>query len=94
MQVATFVTLFVLLSFTHESIGTPSNLLPNGDAENEFVNLLTEADGFATRIQAKETGTPTYWRLTDGAGLCKEVKYAGNGSIRLQSGMSVGDLFD
>lgn len=86
MPVATAVTLFVLLSLTHESFGTPSNLLPNGDAENEFVNQMTEADGYATRIQARDTGTPTYWRLTAGASLCKEVKYAGSGSIRLQSG--------
>ena len=66
--------------------GITSNLLPNGDVENEFLNLLTEEGGYATHIQAKDTSVPTYWKLTPGAEMSKDVKHQGGACIRLQGG--------
>ncbi len=60
------------------------NLLPNGDAENEFVNLMIRGQGNSSRIQAKDTGAPNYWRLTEGATLCKDARFSGNHCITLQ----------
>ncbi|MFH1740554.1 MAG: hypothetical protein ABIH23_16220, partial [bacterium] len=77
---------FMPLLLTFQSHGDPPNLLPNGDAENEFLNLLKETAGYTTSIKAKDTLIPTYWRLTDGATICKDTKYEGDSAIRLQGG--------
>ncbi|GMQ80262.1 MAG: hypothetical protein BMS9Abin04_224 [Planctomycetia bacterium] len=68
------------------SFGAEPNLLPNGDAENEFVNHLTADGGRSTSIKAIDSGIPTYWRLTEAARLCKEVKHGGLRAIELQGG--------
>ena len=69
------------------------NLFPNGGAENTFMNqIIIEGggdnpdNGYKTHIEANEMDVPTYWHLTDGAELCKDIKYSGENSIKLIRG--------
>ena len=68
------------------SFGKSPNLLPNGGAENEYLNRITRQEGYSTRITARDTGVPNHWRLTPGASMSKNEKFSGYSSIHLQGG--------
>ena len=63
-----------------------NNLVPNGDIENEFVNLVRYDKGYATHIEPRDTGVPAHWQLTGEGGLCRAEKHTGNSSLRLEAG--------
>lgn len=62
------------------------NLLPNGAVENVCVNLLIRDEDFASHIEANETNTPSFWRLTGTASRTEEAVYEGTGAIQLEGG--------
>lgn len=64
----------------------PQNLLPNGSAENAFVNHIRVGEGRATAIEAWDSGVPTFWRLGNGASLDSTAAHGGKQSIALHSG--------
>ncbi len=62
------------------------NLLPNGGAENIFINQLTEKKNRESYIDAEGTGLPTMWNLSKGASVTEEEKHSGKRAIQLESG--------
>lgn len=62
------------------------NLFPNGDVEDLYVNQITFDKDFFSHIAGGETTMPTYWKLSDGASLSKDVKYSGDNAIKLLLG--------
>ncbi len=83
------ILIFLVLAIQAAAFGAgqiSNNLLPNGDAENEFLNMLAEDGGFATKITGKDTLVPTYWQPSNNVRLDKETRYEGNSTIRLMGG--------
>ena len=62
------------------------NLLPNGGAENEFVNHIRVGEKRSTTIEARDSGVPTFWQLGTGASLSSETAHGGLHSIAFQAG--------
>ncbi len=69
------------------------NLFPNGGAENTFMNQIVvdagandPVKGYQTHIEADKKDQPTFWRLSEGAVVCRETKHTGKQSIRLDRG--------
>ena len=91
-------TIYLILFFIPQlqiygSIIKEHNLFPNGGAENTFMNQIViegggndPDNGYKTHIEADKMDVPTYWRLTDGAELCKDIKYSGDNAIKLIRG--------
>ena len=63
-----------------------NNLVPNGDIENEFVNLVRYDKGYATHIEPRDTGVPAHWQLTGEGGLCRAEKQFAASRSRGQGG--------
>jgi hypothetical protein len=64
---------------------SPPNLLPNGDAETQYVNLITADGDRATSIQADDTRLPTHWVLSSGATQSDAAARSGRFSIRMEA---------
>ncbi|MCA9447216.1 MAG: hypothetical protein KC931_08865, partial [Candidatus Omnitrophica bacterium] len=78
-----FLLLTSIKGFAQEST---QNLFPNGNAENEFVNKLSDDSKYGSRIEASGTGVPTFWRFTSGVELTREVKHSGDVSLSMTGG--------
>jgi len=81
-----FFLVLLLFSQTFASGEEYANLFSNGDVENKFVNQIVQRDGYRNHIEAAGAGTATFWRLTNGAVLCRKVKFSGENSIKLSRG--------
>ncbi|MCC6490335.1 MAG: hypothetical protein IT364_22820 [Candidatus Hydrogenedentes bacterium] len=80
-----YVMLFALTSFVCDPASS-QNLLPNGDVEDEFVNLLRREASHATHVEARNSRVPAYWQTSDGVTLCREEKHAGGAALQLEAG--------
>ncbi|MCA9427196.1 MAG: hypothetical protein KC994_19105, partial [Candidatus Omnitrophica bacterium] len=78
-----FLLLTSIKGFAQEST---QNLFPNGNAENEFVNKLSDDSKYGSRIEASGTGVPTFWGFTSGVELTREVKHSGEASLSMTGG--------
>ncbi len=84
------VLLFVQVTATGQD---HPNLFPNGNVENTFINQVVQESGhnnpensYRSHIEPVGTGLPTYWRLSKGATLSKEIKFSGDHAIQLARG--------
>lgn len=80
--------LALTLSFclAHPVWAVDANLLPNGNVESEWVNLVHGSKGYARHIQARDTGLPSFWRVSEGASRVCDVTHSGDAALRLKSG--------
>lgn len=83
MRVLVGALLAVVFALDGRVFAVEANLFPNGDAESEWVNLVFGEEGYARRIQARDTGLPSFWRLAGGAVLSKDERHAGQSAVRL-----------
>ena len=84
-----FIALLPVYGFDH---GT-KNLFPNGGAENTFLNEIAMESGssapemrYRTYIEADKKDQPTFWQLSEGATVCRDVKHSGEQAILLTGG--------
>ncbi|MCC6698547.1 MAG: hypothetical protein IT365_23190 [Candidatus Hydrogenedentes bacterium] len=76
--------LFILLTLTPFGVASGQNLLPNGDVEDEFVNLLRREASHATHIEARDSRVPARWQVSEGVSLCRDEKHAGEAALQLE----------
>jgi len=55
-----------------------SNLFSNGKVENVTGTLFVKDEAYGSHIETDEAPIPSFWRLSDGAVLCKEGYLGGN----------------
>jgi len=58
------------------------NLFPNGDVENVMSTLFILDSRYESHLETNETGLPSFWRLSEGAALCKDG-YSGGNAIKI-----------
>ena len=78
-----FLSSLLLLSQSYASDREHPNLFPNGDVDNIFLNQIVQEKGYRSHIEASGTGLPTYWRLTEGAMLSRDIKFGGEYATKL-----------
>ena len=78
MKTFSFWFLTILFIQTQVSGQKPYNLFPNGDVENVMATLFVMENEYRSHIETGETGLPSFWRLSEGAALCKEGYSGGN----------------
>ncbi len=77
---------FILILTTLSQIYGQPNLLPNGNAENIFINQITQKKDRGSYIDAEGTRLASMWKFTEGAITTEEEKYRGRRSVQLTSG--------
>ena len=58
------------------------NLFPNGDVENVLSTVFILDEQYQSHIETNETGLLSFWKLSDGATLCKDG-YSGGNAINI-----------
>jgi len=82
MKTFSFWFLTILFIQTQVSGQEPYNLFPNGDVENVMATLFVMENEYRSHIETDETGIPSFWTLSEGAGLSKDG-YSGGNAINM-----------
>lgn len=92
-SLATLFFLFAVGSPIYGSHHDRYNLFPNGGVENTFLNQIVvdagandPVKGYQTHIEAHKRDKPTFWRLSEGAAVCRDIKHTGELAIQLIRG--------
>jgi len=73
-----FISFLIALTQLFGGNNNQKNLLPNGNVENVMTTLFVSDKNYGSHIETKEPHIPSFWRLSDGASLCKDGYSGGN----------------